>query len=125
MTNTTHTGWAQLAFMSAGGLIWALHFVTIYSFAALACAKGWVEPGAGLMEMQQPGGVFLLVVAATALALLANIAVIAIGFRRARGGAHQASGTQSFIPYAAAGIALLSILAIIWESFVFMLPVCS
>jgi hypothetical protein len=119
MTNTTRIGWAQLAFISAGGLIWAIRFVTIYSLAALACAKSWFEPNMGGW-----GGVSILIAAATGLALLANLVILVFGLRAARTREHH-EGPASFIPYAASGIALLSMLAIVWESFVLMLPMCN
>lgn len=119
MNRGTRIGWAQLAFISAGGLIWAVRFVVIYSFAAIACAKDWSQP-----RLQIWDGVHVLIAIMTILALLANLAVIALAVKWARQRPEEGNGTPAFIPYTAVGIALLAIVAIVWESFVFMLPLC-
>jgi hypothetical protein len=121
MSGSSRVGWAQLAFISAGGLVWAVRFAAVYSFAALACAKGWMQQDADGL-----GNVSIFVGAASGAALVVNTAIVVLSLRWLRGGdPREGAGTALFIPYAAAGVAFLSMLAIIWESLVLMLPVCN
>src|SRR3546814_6226724 len=55
----------------AGRLIWAAHFLLIYGFAALACARGFAD-----VRLLGAGVVPLIVGAATAVAILAVAAML-------------------------------------------------
>src|SRR3546814_15575902 len=55
----------------AGLLIWAAHFLLIYGFAALACARGFAD-----VRLLGAGVVPLIVGAATAVAILAVAAML-------------------------------------------------
>ena len=80
--------------ISAGVIIWALHFTAIYGFTALACARGW------------SGAVVPLNAAASALAAAAVLAVIATGWRR----------RESFEHWLSAAIGAAALVAIVYES---------
>lgn len=111
-----------LGLLFAGLIIWAARFLAIYTFTALACAKGFAgEAVAGI------GIVPAFIGAATIVALTANILVIISGLARVRAQPGPADELEPvpFIGYTGAGIAGLSIVAILWESLpVLVLPVC-
>ena len=89
--------------ISAGVIIWALHFSAVYGITALACARGW----AGLVPPAVAG--------ATALAVIASAAVILVGWRR-RG---------VFEYWLSATVAGFGLIAIVYEAIpVLMVPVC-
>jgi cytochrome c oxidase assembly factor CtaG len=108
----------DLLFLAAGGIIWAIRFSVIYSVTALACVGGWAEsPLLGFPMIDW------IVVSSAGLGIVANAAVIAAAWHRSRG--PRRSGQEfPLIDLGAAGVASLSILAIIWESLVIALPVC-
>jgi hypothetical protein len=89
--------------LSAGVIIWALHFAAIYGITALACARGWE----GLVPPAIAG--------ATAVAVVASIFVIASGWRR-RG---------VFEYWLSATIAGFGLIAIVYEAIpVLVVPTC-
>jgi hypothetical protein len=94
---------ATALFMSGGIIIWALHFAAIYGLTALACARGWdaaVVPALWL---------------ATAVAAIAALAVIAVGWRR----------RDVFEYWLAATVAGFGLVAIVYEAVtIFMVPAC-
>ena len=98
--------------MSSPVMIWAAHFLVIYGFTALACARGFVDVrwiGIGIVPWT--------IGAATALALAATLAVVL----RAARAAH-----ESFTEWMTAALGALSMLAMFWEALpVLMVPACA
>ncbi len=93
----------RILFMSSGAMVWALHFTAIYGITGLACARGW-------HALVMPS-----IAAATAIAAIASISIIAAGLRR----------RTQFEHWMSASIAAFGLLAIAWEAIpVFVLPVC-
>jgi hypothetical protein len=89
--------------ISAGVIVWTLHFAAIYGVTGLACARGWtsiIAPSIG---------------AATALAAAACIAIIVAGWRR----------RAEFESWLSASVAALALVAIVYESIpVLIVPPC-
>lgn len=89
--------------ISAGVLVWALHFAAIYGFTALACARGW------------SGAVLPLVVLATLAAAAAMLVIVVAGTRR-RG---------EFESWLSASLAGLALVAVLYEGItVLVVPSC-
>lgn len=89
--------------ISAGVIVWAIHFAVVYGITALACARG-----AAALVPWTVGGATLV---AGALALV----VIARGFIKRR-------EFESWLSAALAGFALI---AIVWEAIpVLLVPLC-
>jgi hypothetical protein len=90
--------------ISAGVIIWALHFGAIYGVTALACARGW------------EGMVAPAIAGATGAAVLASAAVIVAGWRR-RG---------IFEYWLSATVASFGLIAIVYEAIpILMVPICA
>jgi len=79
--------------ISAGVIVWALHFALIYGFTSLACARGW-------------DGAIPWTVASATLAAAAMIVVIMF---------KGMSDTAEFIQWMTSTVAALALVAIIWE----------
>jgi hypothetical protein len=93
----------------SGLLIWAADFLSIYVFAALACARGFAH-----VEVLGLPIVPFATVLATSAALAANAFVLARAWRQAR---HSHSGASAqFIPVLTAALAALGILATAWSA---------
>lgn len=92
-------------FMASGIIVWALHFLAIYGYAGLACARGW------------DATVAWAVAAATLVAVIAVGVPLAAGWR----------GRERYEHGIAAGLAGLALLAIVWEgaSVAFLVPCAS
>lgn len=102
-----------------GPLVWAAHFLAIYAFTALACARnvaaGWFGVGIVIWFIGAP-----TLVAAAVLLLTIGIAV--------RDGRRSASSPEPspFVHWLTAAIASLVLLAVMWETLpVLLVPVCS
>ena len=100
-------------------VVWATHFLTIYGFTALACARmgaaGWFDVDA----------VPWFVGAATLVAAAVLLVMIGLAARDGRRGASspQLSG---FVHWLSAAVASLGLLAVAWEALpVLLVPVCS
>ena len=92
-----------LLLVSAGVIIWALHFAAIYGLTALACARGW---NAALVPALW---------IATAVAVVASLAVIAAGWRR----------RDVFEYWLAGTLAGFGLVAIVYEAVtILMVPAC-
>jgi hypothetical protein len=78
--------------ISAGVIVWALHFAVIYGFTGLACARGW--------DGAIPSTVALATLAAGALIVI----ILFKGIRR-----------QEFIHWMTTAVAALALVAIVWE----------
>lgn len=95
-----------LFFITAGLLIWVADFLFIYVFAALACARGFDDAtvfGIGVVP--------LAVGAATAIACAMTGAVLISAVR----GAEQGPTTSGFLQRLALGLAVLALVAIVWN----------
>ena len=97
--------------ISSGIIIWAAHFLAIYGFTALACARGWVTArwiGIGVAPW--------VIGAATLLAAVALVAVIVPAVRAAPSG---------FTEWMTAALGGLALIAILWEALaVLLVPIC-
>lgn len=101
--------------MIAGPLIWGVHFLAIYVFTAIACARRLFNPD---WVAAVPWTVFAMTLLAAA-ALLATIIPAIRANKRSRNGA------SSFIPWATAALAALAFVAVIWETLpVLLVPIC-
>jgi hypothetical protein len=98
------TGFVVVALrMSAGIVIWGLHFAAIYGLTALACARG------------MPAWPPLVVAIATTVALVALAVVFVRGWRR-RG---------EFEWWMSAAAAAFAIVAVVWEAVpALIVPAC-
>jgi hypothetical protein len=94
----------RILFMSSGVMVWALHFTAIYGITGLACARGWhslVLPSVG---------------AASAIAAVACVAIIAAGLRR----------RTQFEYWMSASIAAFGLVGIAWETLTLLVvPICT
>ena len=99
----------------AGPLIWSIHFLAIYAFTGIVCAR----PGAAASWWGI--GVVTWALAGAGLAAIAAIAAFfAVKPRDA------APDNRSFIRRVSAGLGVLSIIAIVWETMtVFLVPSCA
>jgi hypothetical protein len=97
--------------MLSGALVWAVHFLAIYGFTALACARGFAAAqwlGVGVLAWA--------IGAATVVALAAATAIIASTRR---------TPVIGFTEWFTAGVAALAMLAIAWETLsAAMVPAC-
>lgn len=101
--------------MSAGALIWAAHFLVIYAFTAIACARGFA--GAEWLGL---GVVPVTITAATLVAAGVAATMIWTGVRTL----HAEAGSN-FVGWMTVGCAALALLAILWETLpAFMIPAC-
>lgn len=98
--------------MSSGVLIWAAHFLAIYGFTAIACARGFASAqwlGMGVLP--------LTIGAATAVAASALAAIVVQAMR---------TGRSSFTEWMAAALAGLALIAVLWEGLaVLLVPGCA
>ena len=95
---------ATALFISAGIIIWALHFAALYGLTALACARGW------------NAAVLPALWVATAVAAMAALVVIAAGWRR----------RDVFEYWLSATIAAFGLVAIAYEAVtILMVPACA
>ncbi|WP_420473740.1 hypothetical protein [Noviherbaspirillum sp. ST9] len=96
----------------SGPLVWACHFLSVYSLAALACARGF----AGVEWLGK--GVTQWGISALTAAAVAAIATVLVTGQRAR-------KYSLFEQRATLGLGLLSILGIVWETLpAFLVPPC-
>jgi hypothetical protein len=108
----------------AGPLVWTAHFLTLYVFTAIACAKGFFDDEIlGLRVVQLFGG------AVTAVALLLILDAMMLSYRRWRGmpwdgrpgplPPHDTNDIHSrrrFMAYAGFLLSGLALIATIWET---------
>lgn len=101
----------------AGLLIWAAHFLVIYGVTGLACTGRFGDVrvlGLGIAE--------LTIGAATVLALLAAATVLVWTLRS---GKQTESGSLAFLRWMAAMVAVLALIAIVWNGLpVLLVPGC-
>jgi hypothetical protein len=109
-----------MLYMTAGLTIWALRFVAAYAFTAIACSRGWEAAG------ERVGAVSIGVAALSLIAALGCAAIAACAFVAMRAApAGQTEENQRFIHYVAASVALLALVAILWETApLVIVPIC-
>ena len=101
--------------MFSGPLIWAVHFLAIYGFTGILCARppvttNWLGHGVAVWA----------ITAASLLALAAMAAVFLLAKPR-----DAAQVNLVFVRWMSASLSLLSATAVIWEALaVFLVPVC-
>lgn len=106
----------HLLLLIAGPLVWAVHFLTIYIFVGIVCARPQWNPA--WMGISMAGWGTLV---ATGVALIA-LAVVFFQSRPQTG----APGDRVFVYRVSVGLILLSLVAIIWETMpVFLVPACA
>jgi amino acid transporter len=109
-----------LTSMIAGLIVWALHFVLVYSTVGLACERP---------ELLASGPMFWLLMAWTVLALLAVLVIGAAGivaWRDNRGRDGGVEGRRYFMGRLATLLALLGLVAVLMTALpiFFMQPPC-
>jgi hypothetical protein len=105
--------------MLFGPMVWAAHFLVIYGFTGIACARG-------LQQAEWLGmNIVTWVIAATAFVAVAAILLLAWqgGYKSTN---NTARDNASFTRWMTAGLGFLSIVAIVWESItVLLVPACA
>ena len=102
-----------------GPLVWAAHFLAIYAFTAIACARHVAISAFGV------GAVAWFIGAVTAIAAAVLGVTIALALRDGRRPASRAP-TAGFVHWLTAAIACLVLLAIVWEALpILFVPFCS
>ena len=103
---------ATTARLSAGVIVWTVHFGVIYGYTGLACARRFTE-NAALWLAAVPWVIGISTVAAAA----ALVPFIVPALRR--------RGALDFVTWTSAGVAALALLAIVLEGITFLwLPAC-
>jgi hypothetical protein len=121
MTNRAFV--AALVAMLAGLLIWAAHFLLVYGFTALACARRFAAA-----ELFGIGVVPLAVGIVTVVAALATAAVLLLAVNDLGPSPPERDATAAphFMRWMTAGIAGLSLAAIVWEGLTAaIIPACA
>ena len=110
-------------FMTAGLLVWGVHFGVIYGFNSLACTRGF----AGLSVLGF--GLVPVVVSAATLVALAGTGIVLLLAMWRRGPAHSSRDDRpvdDFLRYTTIAIAALSLVAIAWNGLpALIVPPCS
>ncbi|AEC19466.1 hypothetical protein PT7_0926 [Pusillimonas sp. T7-7] len=102
-------------FMLAGPLIWAAHFLFIYAWHGLVCARpalqiNWLNMPISMWIILTAGVLALTVMAATHLCWRKRMPHM---------------GNPKFLPWLAATLSLLSALAVVWETIPLVwIPAC-
>jgi hypothetical protein len=100
----------------SGPIIWAVHFLSIYGFTGVLCARPPLQEAAWM-------GISIFAWGIGAATILAIAAVAFLHFRDWRAGL--TSRRSDFLHLTASGLGILSIVAIIWETVpVFIVPPC-
>jgi hypothetical protein len=101
--------------MCSGPIIWAVHFLIIYGFTGLACARR--------LQHIQWFDIGLLTWVIWSATLIAIAAIILLMRMRPPKNMHQ--DNSQFVRWLTPALSLLSIVAIIWEAItVFIIPMC-
>ena len=96
-------------------VVWALHFLAIYGFTALSCARP-DGPGSAIVPA------FVITVTIAAVAVLGATIVLAM---RDHGRSHEVPGVWRFVHGLTSTTAALVIVAVVWEALpVLLVPVC-
>lgn len=99
-----------LFFIWGGLLVWAADFLFVYVFAALACARGFVDQRVAGFPI-----VPFAITLASIVALLATAALMWRALRRAHGNA-RADEHSRFILFLAIALSALALVAIVWTA---------
>jgi hypothetical protein len=104
---------SRLLFLTAGFLVWALHFGFVYGLNALACARGFSGNMIGGF-----GVVPVVIVAATVVALLLQglIAITAVSGRGPGIGGEPDTSVRAFWRYTTAALSALSAVSVFWTA---------
>lgn len=90
-----------------GPLVWTLHFVLVYALVSIGCAAGWQNtPAAGIDLLR-----FLL----AGVSIIAVLALLWL-LKRCWSDPLRHGGETRFVPLASAGLALLSLIAVLWAT---------
>lgn len=104
-------------FVFSGPLVWAAHFVGIYAFTAIACARRFAEAtwlGIGVVQWAIGG--------ATLIAVGVTLATMLAAARQARRGADEVWG---FIYWMTIAFGALTLIAVLWEAMpALIVPTC-
>jgi hypothetical protein len=101
---------SDLVLLVAGPVVWALHFLAIYGFTGVVCARPGVD-----------AGIVAWGVAIGGVVAIALLAVLVLGARRAA----SREARRPFAQHVGQGLAAFAALAIVWETLpVFMAPPC-
>lgn len=96
----------------SGLLLWGAHFLVLYGFAALACARGWASERVWGIQLVPAVSVSLTVIACAALGVI---------MRRAWHGSKHSARSESdpsaerFMQSVTFALAALGFLAIVWN----------
>ncbi len=105
--------------MLSGLMIWAAHFLVIYVFTALACARRFAD-----LSWLGIGVVPWVIGTATLAATAATLVVIGLAVRDARSSTSR-NNMLSFVPWMTAALGGLALMAILWEALpVLLVPAC-
>jgi hypothetical protein len=105
--------------MLSGFLIWAAHFLVIYVFTALACARRFSD-----INWLGIGVVPWVIGTATLAAATMMLIVIGLAVRNARLDTSR-NNMSSFAPWMTAAFGSLALVAILWEALpVLLVPTC-
>lgn len=121
MNAVSERGFApRLLLASAGLLVWGAHFLFIYVFAALACARAFAD-----VRLLGVGIVSFAILASTVAALLL-LAWLSVRAWRTEDRAHTADpATPRFLRHLGAALGIYSATAILLQALpVLMIPVC-
>lgn len=106
----------DILLLFAGPLVWAVHFVAMYGFAGVVCAR----PGAAQAQWL---GIHVLVWGVCALGAAALAALAGCYALAPRTGEPD---NRHFVRRTSRGLLLLAGVAVLWETFaVFILPACA
>jgi hypothetical protein len=107
-------------YITAGLIVWAVRFLFVYSFAGVACARGWADSTIAGFRV-----VPFVIVAATIVGVAVTSMVLLRAGRGVRRGQFGEERLDGFIHAVAALMAGLSILAMAWETIpAFTVPIC-
>ncbi len=105
-------------FLFAGLIVWAVRFLAVYLLTEAVCARG--EEGASLLGL---GVLPAFIVVSAIVGIAINVWLIVVGTVRTRNA--DSDSREHFIAFVGATVAVMSIVAITWETLpTFLLPVC-
>ena len=107
-------------YMLGGLIVWAVRFLAVYIFTALACARGWAEA-----ELAGIGLVPASIVLATLLGVGACLVLI-VHARRRIALRPEGDDNARFVHAVAALVAGIAIVAMVWETVpAFLVTACA
>lgn len=122
MNAAAEGGFASRIFLACAGLmVWAAHFLFVYVFTALACARAFAD-----VRLAGMGIVPLVILAATVAALVLLAWLSARAWRSESRVRANGSRTLRFLRYLGAALGLYSAAAILLQALpALILPVCA